>query len=167
MLHSLLEALCISLLLIFSGDSQLEYLFHIYLTCSNSHLRIENSTLIFENNHILRGRIFQIEGGKSIILSSVIMLTNNACQNKDSDALWSTVLMLQATEMVEIIDTKLLFLNNSASQLSGGITMIKGSKIYCVHCKLEFFENRGVVMEEQLASMESHKSVLPNKHVCA
>lgn len=118
-------------------------LFHIYLTCSTSFLNIDNSSIIFENNHVSRGGIFQIEGGKGILSSSIIVLMNNTCQSQDSDAELGAVLMLKATEIVEVIDTKLLFFNNSASHLSGGITMIKGSKIYCVHCELKFFGNRG------------------------
>ena len=118
-------------------------LFSISLTCSKSYLKVESSTLVFKNNQVLRGKIFQIQGGTSVISTSIITFTNNTCQSKDDDPLKSTVFMLKAAEMVEIIDSELMFMNNSASHLSGGLTMIKGSQIYCDQCKLEFYGNKG------------------------
>ena len=69
---------------------------------------------------------------------------NNTCQNEDDDPLKSTVFMLREASMVEILSSELLFRNNSASYLSGGLTMIKGSQIYCDHCHFKFIGNRGV-----------------------
>ena len=116
----------------------------LYILLSpQSHLTIQNSTLVFDSNKVTRGRIFQVEGGRITTSASRLTFTNNLCGPSDKDeALQTTVFMLQTTKM-ELIRSKILFENNTASGLSAGITLIKGSNIYCVLCELKFLGNRG------------------------
>lgn len=119
-------------------------LFHISLCNKDSHLKIENSMIVFENNSVPYGRIFQVENGRCNVTSSKVIFRNNVCQTSSADdPLKSTVFMLQGTEMFQIIRSKFLFENNSAEYLSGGITLIKKSTIYCDQCELNFSGNTG------------------------
>ena len=136
-----------SLVRISNNDMQIHplfsYLFHISLDNSSCHLEITNTTIIFENNNAVWGGIFQIEGGTSTISSSRVVFINNTCTSEVDDPFKGTTFMFQETKVVKIVQSSLLFENNSANYLSGGITMIKSSVIYCINCELMFFQNKG------------------------
>lgn len=124
--------------------SHVQSFIYISLCDSKSHLKMENTSILFENNFIASGRIIRLDSGRCNFTSSNLTFRNNTRNTSAADdPQKSTVFMLKESEMFEIIQSELSFINNSAQYLSGGITLIKKSTIYCDQRELNFYGNKG------------------------